>query len=89
MLDFKKSLFTICKGGAKNFIGSLNISSNSRNISSMGVQIFRNVWTGSPNISKYLDRGVHLRGVQIFRDRPFLRGDQKFRDMTIPVMHVR
>ena len=52
ILDF--SLFTVCKEGAKNFIGSLDISSNSRNISSMGVQIFQNIWTG---------------GVQIFRDR--------------------
>ena len=35
----------------------------------MGVQIFRNVWTGGPNISKYLDRGAIFGGVQIFRDK--------------------
>ena len=37
----------------------------------MGVQIFQNIWTGGPNISKYLDWGVHFWGVQIFHDRPY------------------
>ena len=34
----------------------------------MGVQIFQNIWTGSPNISKYLDRGIQFGGVQFFCD---------------------
>ena len=30
--------------------------------------MFRNIWTRGPNISKYMDEGVHFRGVKIFHD---------------------
>ena len=62
--------FTVCKGGGggQKFYWKSKYLSNSWNISSMGVQIFQNIWTGSPNISKYLDRGIQFGGVQFFCD---------------------
>ena len=42
---FKRGYLPFVKGGPRI---SMGVSSNSWNISSMGVQIFRNIWTGGP-----------------------------------------
>ena len=55
-------------GSSVNFRKGSNVLSNSRNISSMGVQICWNFQTRSPDILKYLDWHVHFSRIKIFHD---------------------